>query len=264
MALIIDDITFSYHKKDSHPLLRNINMEIQPGNLYGFLGRNGSGKTTLLKVVNGLLTPQQGRVYIEKNGGEIDVLHGSRREISKEIGFVPQDHKGAFPYPVIEMVVMGRNPHLDFFSRPKEEDYEIARNALESIGIMYLMDKDFTEISGGERQLVLIARVIAQGAKYLILDEPTSHLDFKNQYQILKHVKRICKENNVAAIMSMHDPNLAVSFADYIYMLKDGEILTKGSTSDIMTKDNLSALYNFDITIHQTKDNRPFILAETE
>lgn len=262
MALIIDDVTFSYDKKATEPLLKNIKMSIKPGHLYGFLGRNGSGKTTLLKIINGLLKPQSGEIYIEKPGSQINIFKDSRRIIAKEIGYVPQDHRGVFPYPVLEMVVMGRNPHMSYLARPKEADYEIAIKALEAIGIQYLMDKNFMEISGGERQLVLIARVIAQGAKYLILDEPTSHLDFKNQYQILRHVKRICQEYNVAAIMSMHDPNLAISFSDYIYMLKEGKILTEGQTVEVMTEQNLSALYNFDISIYEATAERSFILAE--
>src|SRR5690554_888986 len=188
MALIAENISFAYDKKT---ILDQISVNIESGKFYGFLGRNGSGKTTLLKILNGLLVPREGRVWIQNNNEKINVHSSSRKIVSKEIGFVPQEHRGVFPYPVLEMVVMGRNPHLNYFSKPKDDDYEEAFQALKSIGIDHLASKHFTELSGGEKQLVLIARVIAQGAKYLILDEPTSHLDFKNQYQILRLVKKV-------------------------------------------------------------------------
>lgn len=260
MALIAENISFSYDKK---LILDNINVSIKTGNLYGFLGKNGSGKTTLLKILNGLLVPNKGCVFLKHDDSSMNIHKSSRKIISKQVGFVPQEHRGVFPYPVLEMVVMGRNPHLSYFSRPKDEDYDISIQALKAIGIEYLLEKNFMEISGGEKQLVLIARVIAQGAKYLILDEPTSHLDFKNQYQIMKHVKEICKQLNVAAIMSMHDPNLAVSFADYILMLKDGKLMSEGPTKQIMNKNNLSSLYGFNVEVNHTNDGRCFILAET-
>lgn len=260
MALIAENISFAYDKR---LILDGINIKVEPGNFYGFLGKNGSGKTTLLKILNGILVPKKGKVWIQDEDKNLDILSSSRKIISKEIGFVPQEHRGVFPYPVIEMVVMGRNPHLDFFSKPKDEDYEIAIDALKAIGIEYLTYKNFTELSGGEKQMVLVARVIAQGAKYLILDEPTSHLDFKNQYQILRLIKRVCKERNVAAILSMHDPNLTVNFADYILMLKDGQIMQEGYTKEVMTDELLSSLYEINVEVNYAKDGRYYILAET-
>lgn len=255
------DIVFAY-QKGLEPVIKGLDVTIEPGKVYGFLGRNGSGKTTMLKVLNGLHKPQEGLVTVDstETGQELNVHKDSKPAIAREIGFVPQDSRGVFPYQVLEMVVMGRNPHLSYLERPSDEDYEIAYQALKEIDVDYLWDKDFMEISGGERQLVLIARVIAQGARYLILDEPTSHLDFKNQYQIMELVKRVSIERKVATIMAIHDPNLAISFADYILMLKDGRLMAEGLTSDVMTEDNLSELYEMKISLKQIDGDRPYIL----
>ncbi|OEF95904.1 ABC transporter ATP-binding protein [Desulfuribacillus alkaliarsenatis] len=251
------NITFSYQ---NHPILSGINVTIEPGKIYGFLGRNGSGKTTMLRVINGLLKPQHGDVKIHTDTKTLDVHKESRALIAKEIGFVPQEHRGVFPYRVLEMVVMGRNPHLGYFERPKDEDYQEAIKALQDIGIQHLWDKSFMEISGGERQMVLIARVIAQGAKYLILDEPTSHLDFKNQHQILQLVKNISRERQVAAIMAMHDPNLAVCFADHILMLKHGRLMAEGAVDHVMTEVNLKQLYDMNIDLSGLPCGRKYVL----
>jgi iron complex transport system ATP-binding protein len=252
-----EHISFSYHNK---LVIDDIDVTIQPGKIYGFLGRNGSGKTTMLKVLNGLLKPQKGSVTVETASKALNIYKHSKALIAKEIGFVPQESRGVFPYRVLEMVVMGRNPHLGYFERPKDEDYEVAMEALRLIGIDHLSEKNFMEISGGERQLVLIARVIAQGVKYLILDEPTSHLDFNNQHQIMKLVKKISKERNVAAIMAIHDPNLAITFADYILMLKNGKLMAEGTVEEVMTEDNLRTLYDMDINIKGLSDERLYVL----
>lgn len=244
------NMAFSYHSRE---ILKDVSVLIEPGKVYGFLGRNGSGKTTMLKLLNGLLKPDKGEVLIEADGITLDIHRDSKAAIAKYLGFVPQENRGIFPYRVLEMVVMGRNPHLRYLERPKDDDYEIARDALATIGIEYLWNKNFMEISGGERQMVLMARVIAQGARYLILDEPTSHLDFKNQHQILQLVKRISNEHNVAAIMAMHDPNLALSVTDYILMLKDGEIMAEGRPHEVMTEENLQSLYDMGVCLTATE-----------
>lgn len=255
------DIVFAYNKR-LKPVINGLDVTIEPGKVYGFLGRNGSGKTTMLKVLNGLHIPQEGVVTVDSSNEdrEYNVHKDAKADIAREIGFVPQESRGVFPYQVLEMVVMGRNPHLSYLQRPSARDYEIAYEALKEIEIEYLWDKDFMEISGGERQLVLIARVIAQGARYLILDEPTSHLDFKNQYQIMELVKRVSLERNVATIMAIHDPNLAITFADYILMLKHGKLMAEGPTDEIMTEENLSDLYEMKITLKHVEGEKPFVL----
>jgi iron complex transport system ATP-binding protein len=238
----VSNLRFSYAQDC---VIKGCSFRVSRGVLCCLLGRNGSGKSTLLRLINGTLQPDSGQVTVDG----IDV-HSTQRAITgRKLGFVPQKHNHVFPYRVLDMVVMGRTPYLDIFSRPSREDYLIADKALDVVGISHLRNRSCAEISGGEEQLVFIARAITQEATYFLLDEPTSHLDFANQHMILTTIRRLVKEQKCAAVVAMHDPNLSLRFADHIVMLDNGVIIHEGPTDEVMTEDNLEQLYDIKVKV---------------
>jgi len=152
-----------------------------------------------------------------------------------------------------------RNPYLNFFARPKENDYLLAEEALDMLGIHHLRNKCYMEISGGERQMVFLARAITQEASYYIMDEPTSHLDFYNQHEIMKILRRIVKERGCGVIVAMHDPNLTMSFADKVLMIKKGRILKKGPADEVITAESLGDLYGMNLNIAKIEGKKKFV-----
>ena len=182
----VKNISFDY---DGEEIFSNISFSIEKGDVLCILGPNGTGKTTLIKCLNGLHEINSGEILI--NGKNIKKL--SFKEISKHIGYIPQSHVPSFPFKVLDVVVMGRAPYLNLTDSPKKEDIEIALNSLKTLGIEYLRDKEYTNLSGGERQLVFLARVLCQQPDILILDEPTSHLDFGNQIKLLEIIDNLAK-----------------------------------------------------------------------
>lgn len=254
MTVEVNNIVFGY--REGHAVIDGCSFNLERRKIYCILGPNGSGKTTLLKVLNGTLKPRRGRVLV--NGQDIHRL--SKRAAAQLMAFLPQEHHGVFPYSVLDMVVMGRNAHLSLLGRPQRKDYRLAEEALEVIGIGYLKDKCYMEISGGERQMVFLARAITQEASYFVMDEPTAHLDFNNQYKITRVLRQIVRERGCSLITAMHDPNLALSFADEILMLKKGRLLKAGPAVEIMTAENLARLYEMDLKIAEL-DNNKFVFA---
>lgn len=229
-VLRTENLSFSYSGlKSGISVLNGVSFAVERGEVFSVLGPNGSGKTTLLKCLDGILKQEKGRIFIE----ERDIRELSVREIARKIAYVPQLHKPVFPYSVLEVVVMGRNPYLSPFARPGKNDMSIAIGNLESVGALHLKDKLYTELSGGEMQLVLIARALSQNPLILILDEPTAHLDFKNQIMVLKIVSGLSKDKGLTIIMSMHDPNYAMLYSTRIMYL------VKGKTSGIDTPDKI-------------------------
>jgi iron complex transport system ATP-binding protein len=177
MLIKMQHISFSYRRKE---LLKGVDLTVSEGSVLAMLGPNGSGKTTLLKLMIGLLKPAQGTVSL--NGREIHAM--PHRELARQVAYVPQVHKEAFAYRVFDVVLMGRMPHKSFFSRYGKADHKIAAESLEKLGIGHLTERPYTEISGGESQLTLIARAMAQGARVFIMDEPTNGLDYGNQVRL--------------------------------------------------------------------------------
>jgi len=222
--------------------LENVSFAVGKGQVLVLLGPNGCGKTTLLKCINALLSPSQ---------GEIDVLGKnirrlSRAELARLIGFVPQTHSPPFPYTVLDVVLMGRASHMPIFQQPSRSDYSVSEGALDLMGILQMKDRIYTQISGGERQLVLIARAIAQEPKVLLLDEPTAHLDFKNQQVVLRMVKRIAREKGLGVVMSLHDPNHALSFSDKVVLIGNGRVSAVGTPLEVVTPDNIRDVYGIE------------------
>lgn len=228
-GLIIKDLSFSYGIGFK---LKGISLEIKAGEVAVILGPNGSGKTTLLKCIYKVLKPVAGCIYI--NGR--NAMRISIRELSRIVGGVPQEHHPIFPYRAIDIVVMGKTPYLGIFSAPSLKDYELAYNLLSQLGIARLASRPYTQLSGGERKLVLIARALMQKPKVLLLDEPTSHLDLKNKILILESVRRLCKKLNIIVLMTTHDPNEAMNFGDKIILMKNGTIVFKGSPEELSSQ----------------------------
>ncbi len=244
--LSLENGAFSYNSK---PVFRNLNLEIFKEEVLCILGPNGCGKTTLLHCLRGFLPLCEGEVKLNSK----DRSTMSERKIARKIGFVFQSHETPFPYTVLDVVLMGRAPHIGAFSSPSPLDTDIAEKSLTQIGIYHLKDQAFTQISGGERQLVLIARALSQEPEILLMDEPTSHLDFKNQALILQTLNRLAKQG-LAIVMTSHFPDHALLFSQKAALMKMGTILAVGTPSQIVTDKNLGDLYDMPVSVVKTSD----------
>jgi len=222
----------------------DINFTLENGEFMCILGPNGCGKTTLLKSINRLIKLSRGSVEIDgRNVADIP-----RPEIAQAIGYVPQLHQPAFPFTVLEVVLMGRSPHLAPFSSPKHHDVTIADEAIDTMGITPLRDKPYTQLSGGERQLVVFARVLAQKPSLILLDEPTSHLDFSNQVRLLKTVEQLAA-TGILIIMTSHFPDHAFMVSSKVALMKKGRIIDIGTPDDTITEANLKEVYDMKVKI---------------
>ena len=246
----VKNISFSYDK-DSPAVFENISFSMEKGDVLCVLGPNGTGKTTLIKCINGLHKVNEGEVYL--NGANIQNL--SFRDISRTVGYIPQGHVPSFPFTVFDVVLMGRSPYVNITSSPKEKDREIAMNALETLGIEDLKDKPYTNLSGGERQLVFLARVLAQEPDLLILDEPTNHLDFGNQIKLLEIIEQLSKLG-LAVIMSSHYPDHAFLAASKVAIMKDKGFIDFGTPDDVLSEENLKKAYGIDVKLMELDDGR--------
>ncbi|HRR22267.1 MAG: ABC transporter ATP-binding protein [Desulfomonilia bacterium] len=241
MFIRVENISFSYGKKE---VLDDVSLSFRRGEVVSLLGPNGSGKTTLLKVLLGILKPSRGRVLFE---GAPIVAIGAKR-FARRVAYVPQLHHGAFSYSVLDVVLMGRMPYKNFFSRFTRRDNEIAESMLEKLGIVHLKHKPYTEISGGERQLTLIARALAQGADTFIMDEPITGLDYGNQIRLLEQIMVLSAEGHTV-IKSTHFPDHALWVSDRAVLMKDGTVAADGTASGEITAGNLGKLYNIPVRV---------------
>lgn len=237
----VNDISFRYARKS---VLDSISFNIDRGEIVTLLGPNGSGKSTLMKVILGLLRPERGDITYK--GSSIHELNA--RSIAQEIAYVPQLHNSAFPYSVMDIVLMGRIPHKRIFFRYTRDDIDIALDAIERLSIRHLAQKPYTEISGGERQLAIIARAIAQGAETLIMDEPAAGLDYGNQVRLLEEITKLAGEG-YTFIKSTHSPEHALWLGDRVIMIKNGSIIADGTARDVVTSANLHSLYRIKVNI---------------
>lgn len=236
----VDELWFSYDQQ--RDVLKNINLSMHRGEIIAFLGPNGSGKTTLLKCLNMLLEPKSGGVYL--NGTNIAEM--KRADIAKIVSYVPQDHKPTFPYSVIDVVMLGRSPHIGILSVPKKEDILMSYEMLNALGIGHLSERLYTEISGGERKLCFIARSLNSSPRVLIMDEPTAYLDIKHQTEVLNHISELAKKG-ITVIMTLHDPNLATLIADRVVLLKEGEIIKEGIPAKVVTAETIKETYDCEV-----------------
>ena len=225
--------------------LRDLSVAIAPGSLTGLLGPNGSGKTTLLKLLAGVLEPEQGTVLLD--GQPLNGM--SRRAVARRVAVVPQETHPAFDYTVMEMVLMGRHPHLGPFQIEGPADLAIAREALAATGTAHLAARSYMTLSGGEKQRVIIAGALAQSPSVLLLDEPTASLDLGYQLDIASLLSALNRERSVTMVMATHDLNLAASICDTLVLMRDGRILAHGATADALTASNVQQLYGVDADV---------------
>jgi len=225
-------------------VVRNISFGLDSGEVFSLLGANGSGKTTLFKAILGLLRPSEGSVLVD---GE-DIASWSRRQVARTFAYVPQAHTPPFPFSVRDVVLMARAAHLGIVESPGRNDRMIADASLETLGIAHLADAHYTEISGGERQLVLIARALAQRSHFLMMDEPTSNLDFGNQVRVLRHIKELAARG-FGLLTTTHVPDHAFLCASRVAVLKDGRLLASGAPDDVLTEGSLGAAYGVALRI---------------
>ena len=252
-VITLRDIQFQYNGSGSL-VLKDFSLDITADSVTSILGPNGSGKTTLLFIMLGMLIPQVGSVHFEGKPS----AGFSRSALSRLIGLVPQGERVSFNFTVFEYVLMGRAPHLGTLSTPSSEDEIIARQSLEQAGLVHLQDRPVTALSSGERQLVTIARALAQQPRILLLDEPLTHLDLNNRSRVLA-LLRVLNQNGTTLVLTTHDPNAAVSLATHVVMMRSGERIAAGRALDVLTAANLSVTYGLPIEITHV-GGRPIIL----
>ena len=225
---------------------RDVDLAVHPGEVLCLLGPNGSGKTTLFKTMLGLLPAQAGDVRLEN----APLAAMTRAEIARRVAYVPQAHAAHFPFRVLDMVVMGRTAHLGLFASPGEEDRRKARDALATLGIAGLAESEYTRISGGQRQLALVARALAQDAPAIVMDEPTASLDFGNQVVVLAEIKRLAARG-LAVVLSTHDPDHAFSIGDRVALLDGGRLIAQGLPREVLTPERLRAVYGVSVVVER-------------
>jgi iron complex transport system ATP-binding protein len=239
--LELRDLAFGYGPRT---VGRGITLTLRPGEVLALLGPNGAGKTTLFQTMLGLLPPQQGAVLFD--GARLDGLTVSER--ARRIAHVPQAHAALFPFAVLDVVLMGRAAQVAPFSAPGRKDREMAAAALDRLGLTHLSDRPYTEISGGERQMALIARALVQEPKVLVMDEPTASLDYGNQMRVLSHVRKLAAEG-MAIVLSTHNPDHVFMVADRVALLHEGVLAGLGSPVEVLTAQRVKQIYNIDVVM---------------
>ncbi len=247
-----ENIRFSY---DGAEVLKGINISIGRGRMVGLLGANGAGKSTLLKILCGILNLKNGRLFYKTE--EIKKL--DKRELAKKIAYVPQSSTFGFPFTVAEVVLMGRAPYIGRFEFERERDLEAAFNAMRTVGIAHIQNRLVTEISGGERQLVSLARALAQEPEIMILDEPATFLDIKHKTEIMKLLNRLKEERNISVVAATHDIFSALFYFDEIVVLKDGMVFAEGIAEEILKENIITAVYGIGVSVRR-EGGKIFIL----
>lgn len=248
MSIKVENLSFAYDTRD---VLKSVSFQAEYGEFLSVLGPNGVGKSTLFRCMLGLLSPTSGQTLI--NGRDISEMTAG--ELSKNIAYIPQSHSPAFNYSVLDIVLMGTTAQLGKFSSPGQEQKNLALEVLEKLNISDLQNRGYRAISGGERQLVLIARAMAQQAKILIMDEPSSSLDFGNRIRVMNTVKSLTK-HGYCVIQSTHDPNQAYQYSDKILAMYNGEVLACGKPETTICDSIMSKLYGVDIEVCSLQDDR--------
>lgn len=254
MRLSVENVTAGYGNK---VVVRDISLTLESGEVLCLLGANGSGKTTLFKAILGLLRPSSGRICVDGN----DIAQFSRKAMACALGYVPQAHTPPFAFKVRDVVLMARSSHLGMFASPARHDVAIAEAALERLNILRLADELYTEISGGERQLVLIARALAQESQILVLDEPTSSLDFGNQTRLLRHIKELAA-SGLGLLMTTHVPDQAFLCASRVALLKQGQMLAMDKPELALTRECLQEAYGTPLRIVEPEPNLRMVVPE--
>ena len=247
--LRIENASFSYNRGEK--IFEDINLEVNKSDVLCILGPNGTGKSTLIKCINGLLNLDSGDIFLNST----NISEMARTDLAKMVGYIPQSHSSTFAFSVFDVILMGRAPHLNVTSVPGKKDFKIADKAMESLGISHLKDKSYTEISGGEKQMVLLARVLTQEPELLLLDEPTSHLDFGNQIRTLDVINRL-SENGLSVVMTSHYPDHAFLSSNKVAIMKDRGIMDIGKPENVVTEENMKKAYDIDVKVIDVDESR--------
>jgi iron complex transport system ATP-binding protein len=241
-AIVARDATFRYANR---AIFEALNLDVLSGETLTILGANGCGKSTLLRCLGGALTLQAGSICMD--GKDLRSFDAAAR--ARKVGFLFQQHQPTFPFTVLEVVLMGRTPHLHPLAGPKSQDQTIALDTLDELGLLRLKHRPYTELSGGERQLVLLGRALVQRPEVILLDEPTAHLDLTNQVRCLKLI-RLLSERGIAVVMSSHDPSQAFLFPGRALLMGQDGSVTVGPAAQIIDRRSLTATYGVDVEVY--------------
>lgn len=244
LSLILSGIKFSYN---GIPVLEDVELRVEEGDFLGLIGPNGSGKSTLLRIISHVLKPHQGIVYLNDTALE----HLTQKAIARDVAVVPQETQTSFAFSVSDIVLMGRFPHLGRFQSENAEDLRIAREAMEKTQTLHLADRLITELSGGEKQRVVIAQALAQNPRLLLLDEPTTHLDISHQLQILDLLKKLNLEG-LTIISVFHDLNLAARYCRRLVLLNSGRIEVIGKAEEVLSPEVIRRVFKADVVVNQS------------
>jgi iron complex transport system ATP-binding protein len=250
VKLKIKDVEFSYA---SVPILKDVCIELRASEMLSVVGPNGAGKSTLLRCIDRILKPQRGSILLD----EREIKEMSRMELAKKMGYIPQSSAQVFPATVFDTVLMGRRPHIGW--RSSEKDMKKVLETLQLLNIKSFAMRDINELSGGQQQKVFIARALTQEPDVLLLDEPTSNLDIKHQLEVMDIIKNIVREKGIAAIMAIHDLNLASRYADRIIMMNGGEVFDAGDAASVLTPENIKHVYDVEVEV-PNHGGRPYIV----
>jgi iron complex transport system ATP-binding protein len=236
IELQIQNVTLGYNRK---PVLQDIILQASPGELVGLIGPNGCGKSTIIKALSRVIHPRSGKILLDGK----DITRIPRRELACMVGVVPQMPLLPSTFTAFEIVLMGRNPHLGLFQSEGHRDWAIAWQAMEKTATRELANRRVNELSGGEIQCLLIARVLVQETKAILLDEPTANLDIGRQVEILDLIKNLCVGNNLTVLAALHDLNLAAQYCDRLFLINDGAIHAEGTPFEVITDQNIKQVY---------------------
>lgn len=248
MGLVVENLTFSYR---CFPVLKGVDFSVEAGNLVCMLGKNGAGKSTLFRCILGLLKGYQGKITVDG----VDLRTLKEKDMARKIAYIPQNHDQAFAFSVLDMVMMGTTSSLQGFQNPGKEQREAAFDALKTMRmrIEAMAERSYAHLSGGEQQLVLIARAIAQQAGILIMDEPCANLDYGNQARVMEELKRLSREGYLI-VQSTHSPDQAFLYADQAAVLSDGVIRAFGKPEEVLTEALLEAMYGIPVRLFDAGD----------
>ncbi len=245
VLLTVDGVECRY---GSVKILENVSLTAQEGDFVGILGPNGSGKTTLLKSISRTLKPHRGAILLDKT----DLYELKHTEVAKQLAVVPQETSIGFSFTALDVVLMGRNPHLTRFQMETDKDMDIARKAMMQTNVWHLANRPVNELSGGEKQRVIIARALAQEPRVLLLDEPLTHLDMINQLEIMDLVKDLCVNHGLIVLAVIHDLNLAARYCNTAVLLKNATVWAAGNLDQVLTAENIRAVFKVDAVVRRS------------
>lgn len=240
MKLTVDNVSVAIAKKE---IVKQISLEVPSKKIVGLIGANGSGKSTLLKSIYKSIAPTAGSIYLD----DLDVLKSSNKKAAQYMSVVGQFNALNFDLTVEQMVLLGRTPHKKMLESDNERDFQIVRQALEQTNLTQYAKRSYQSLSGGEKQRIILARAIVQEPKCLILDEPTNHLDIRFQLEILELVKQL----NITVLIALHDLELTAAYCDYIYALKDGEMIASGAPKKVLTSELIEEIYGVHCSVYE-------------